>query len=149
MTSLNNGSYILRQADLFKIDSVKMLSRAYIIGGGKSSKSIEFDDENRKTFSISGPRHSALSKKSRLYDTLQYSGLIMSVLTDKEGFDRFKNKKNSEKINVYDIQIGGTSFINLEEVNNKEYDRRLSLVIFFSIAYGIYLIFYFHYRMKE
>jgi hypothetical protein len=126
-----------------------MLSRAYIIGGGKSSKSIEFEDEKRNTYSISGPRHSALSKKSELYDTLQYSGLTMSVLTDKEGFESYKNKSNSDKIDVYDIQIGGASFISLDEVNSKEYNRILSLVIFFSIAYGIYLIFYFHYKMKE
>lgn len=126
-----------------------MLTRAFIVVAGKSSKSIEFEDENRKTFSISGPRHSTLAKKSGLYDTLQYSNLVMSVFTSREGYNKYNDKSNDDKIEVYDIQIGETSFINLDEVNSKEYDRRLSLVIFFSIAYGISLIFYFHNRMKE
>lgn len=128
-----------------------MLTGAFIIpdGGKSSSKSIEFEDESRKTFSISSSRYSALSKTSNLYDTLQYSGLVMNVFTDQEGYDRYYNKNNSNKIEVYDIQIGGTSFINLAEVNSKEYNSRLSTMIFISIVYGICLIFYFYKRMQE
>jgi hypothetical protein len=151
LESLNSKSYIYKQADYFKIDSVKMLTRAFIIsvGGKSSSKSIEFEDENRKTFSISSSRYSALSNKSKLYDTLQYSSLVMSVLTDKAGYDNYYNKNNSDKIEVYDIQIGGMSFINLAEINNKEYDNRLSTIFFISIVYGACLIFYFYKRLKK
>lgn len=125
-----------------------MLSRAFIVGNGKSSTSIEFEDENGKTFSINGPRYTALSGKSDLYDTLQYSRLVISVLTDKEGLGRYNNKSDNSKIDVYDIRIGATSFISLDRINKEEHDRRLSLIIFFSIAYGIYLLVYFHYRKK-
>ncbi len=151
ISSLNSKSYILKQTDFFKIDSVKMLTRAFIIadGGKSSSKSIEFEDESRKIFSISDSRYDALSKKSKLYDTLQYSSLVMNVITDKQGYDIYYNKNNSDKIEVYDIQIGGTSFINLAEVNNEEYDKRLATIIFISIVYGVCLIFYFYKRMTE
>ena len=151
ISSLNSKSYILKQPDFFNIDSVKMLTRAFIIadGGKSSSKSIEFEDESRKTFSISSSRYSALSKKSSLYDTLQYSGLVMTIFTDKEGYDGYYNKNDSDKIEVYDIQIGGKSFINLAEVNSKEYDSRFSTIIFISIVYGICLIFYFYKRLNE
>jgi hypothetical protein len=145
---LNNRSYILKQSDLFKIDSVNILSRAFIVGGGKSSKSIEFEDENRKLFLISGPRLSSLVDRSKLYDTLQYSNLIISVFTTKIGFNNYYNENNYDKIDVYDIKVGDISFINLEDVNSEEYYRRLSLIIFFSIAYGICLLAYFYFRKK-
>ena len=148
INSLNSKSYILKQPDFFKIDSVKMLTRAFLIGKS-SARSIEFEDESGKTFSISSSRYDALSKTSNLYDTLQYSALVMNVFTDKEGNDRYYNKNNSDKIEVYDIQIGETFFINLAEVNSEEYDRRSSITITFFIVYGICLIFYFYKRMQE
>ena len=101
------------------------------------------------TITLSNEVTSALSNKSSLYDTLQYSSLVMSVLTDKAGYDNYYNKNNSDKIEVYDIQIGGMSFINLAEINNEEYDNRLSTIIFISVVYGACLIFYFYKRLKQ
>jgi hypothetical protein len=148
INSLNSKSYILRQTDFFGIDSVKMLAKAFLIGNS-SGRSIEFEDENRKTFSISDSRYDALSKTSNLYDTLQYSALVMKVFTNKEGYDRYFNESNSDKIEVYDIQIGETSYINLAEVNREEYNSRLATIIFIAKVYGICLIYYLYKRVQK
>ena len=48
-------SYLLNQSDLYKIDTVKMLSRAFYINSAKMSTSgIEFKDTKNKTFRIKG-----------------------------------------------------------------------------------------------
>src|SRR5688572_4021166 len=77
LISLNTGSYIYRYSDLHKIDSVKLLDRAFF-AGGRSGKRIQFNDENNKTFRISGSSYSAIIDKDSLYDTLQYSNSIMT-----------------------------------------------------------------------
>lgn len=127
-------------SDLFTIDSVKMLSRAYIIGGGKSaSKSFQFDDETYKTFWLDGSRYLAVKNLSELYDTLQYSDLVMKIYTDEKSYDSYHNKKSKVKIEVLGIQMGNKSYIALDDINREERKGRISLLIFFSIAYLIFL----------
>jgi hypothetical protein len=139
-----NKSYVLTKSDLFPIDSVRMLSRAYIIGGGKSSsKSIQFDDETYKTFWITSSRYLAVNDFSRLYDTLQYSDLVMKIYTDKEGYKNYFDKKNKDKIEVYGIEVGNTSYIPLDDINKEERGRRTSILIFFTIAYFIFVLVHF------
>lgn len=148
LSSLNTGSYAVNKNDIFKIDSVKMLTRAFMLTG-KNSKGIEFEDENRKTFIIDGARYDAIPDKFKLYDTLQYSDLVMSVFTDKTGLGNYRNKDNTDKIEVYNIEIGETSFINLNRINKKEHANRKSTIIFISVAYCVALIFYFRQRKKK
>ncbi|SHG05162.1 hypothetical protein SAMN02745131_04190 [Flavisolibacter ginsengisoli DSM 18119] len=141
---LLNKSYVLTKSDLFHIDSVRMLSRAYIIGGGKSSsKSIQFGDETYKTFWITSSRYLAVNDFSRLYDTLQYSDLVMKIYTDKEGYNNYFDKKNKDKIEVYGIEVGNTSYIPLDDINEEESGRRTSILIFFTIAYFIFVLVHF------
>jgi hypothetical protein len=144
IVALVNKTYVLTKSDLVPIDSVRMLSRAYIIGGGKSSsKSIEFDDETYKTFWITSSRYLAVNDFSMLYDTLQYSDLVMKLYTDKEGYNNYFDKNNKDKIEVYGIEVGNTSFIPLDDINKEERGRRTSILIFFTIAYFIFVLVHF------
>lgn len=145
-SSLNTGSYAVNKKDIFKIDSVRMLSRAFLLTG-KNSRGIEFEDEKRKTFIISGTRYGVMPDK--LYDTLQYSDLVMSVFTDRTGFENYHNKDNADKIEVYNIQIGETLFIDLNRINKQEEDKRRSTIIFLSAAYCFALVYYFRQRKKK
>jgi hypothetical protein len=145
-SSLNTGSYAVNKKDIFKIDSVRMLSRAFLLTG-KNNRGIEFEDEKRKTFIISGTRYDVISEK--LYDTLQYSDLVMSVFTDKTGAEKYRNKDNNDKIEVYNIQIGETSFIDLNRINKQEYNNRQSTIIFISAAYCFAAVYYFRQRKKK
>ena len=135
---------MLTKSDLFPIDSVRMLSRAYIIGGGKSSsKSIQFDDETYKTFWITSSRYLAVNDFSKLYDTLQYSDLVMKIYTDKGGYNNHFDKRNKDKIEVYGIEVGNTSYIPLNDINKEERGRRTSILIFFTVAYCIFVLVHF------
>ena len=139
-----NNSYVFTKADLFTIDSIKMSSRAHIIGGGKSSSpSVQFDDETYKTFWITSSRYLAINDFSKLYDTLQYSDLTMKIYTDKEGYKNYFDKKNKDKIEVYGIEIGNKSYIPLNDINKQERGRRTSILIFITVAYCIFLLVHF------
>jgi hypothetical protein len=142
--SLLGKSYVLTKSDLFPIDSVRMLSRAYIIGGGKtSSKSIQFDDETYRTFSITGPRYLAITDFSTLYDTLQYSGVVMKVYTNKQGHSNYFDKNSKDKIEVYGIEVGNKSYISLDDISKKEKVRTTSILSFCTIAYCIFFLIHF------
>lgn len=144
IVALVSKSYVLSKSDLFPIDNVRMLSRAYIIGGGKSSsKSIQFDDETYKTFWITSSRYLAVNDFSKLYDTLQYSDLVMKIYTDKEGYNNYFDKRNKDKIEVYGIEVGNTSYIPLDDINKEERGRRTSILIFFTVAYCIFVLVHF------
>jgi hypothetical protein len=133
---LQNKSYVLTKADLFTLDSVRMLSRAYIIG---KSRAIKFDDETNKTFWISGSRNSAVADFSKLYDTLQYSELVMKIYTDKTGYNNYIDKQNSNPIEVYGIEIGNKSYISLSGVNKNQRQGEITILIFCSVVYCIFL----------
>jgi hypothetical protein len=126
---------------LFPIDSVRMLSRAYK-GGTKTTTDIHFDDETYKTFWITGSRYQAITDTeiSKLYDTLQYSDLVMKIYTDKEGYKNYFDKNNKDKIEVYGIEIGGREYIPIDKVNKDEREGRISILIFFTIAYCIFIL---------
>jgi hypothetical protein len=144
VSALTNKSYILTRSDVFSIDSVKMLSRAFQISTGTktSSRSIEFQDEKYKTFSIDGIYYDAIVERQKLYDTLQYSELLMQIFTDKNGYHDYFEKRNNDKIKVYGIMVGNKSFMSLDSINKKERDRRISILIYFSVAYSIFLLIY-------
>jgi hypothetical protein len=142
--ALSSKSYVITKSDLFRIDNVRMLSRAYIIGGGKSSsKSIQFEDEAYKTYWITSSRYLAVNDFSKLYDTLQYSDLVMRIYTDKEGYNNYFDKRKKDKIEVYGIEVGNTSYIPLDDINKEERGRRTSILIFFTVAYGTFVLVHF------
>ena len=119
-----------------------MLSRGYLIGGGKSaSKSIQFDDETYKTFRITSSRYLAVKDFSKLYDTLQYSALVMKIYTDKEGYENYFDKGKNDKIEVYGIEVGGMPFIFLNDINREERKRRIFILIFFYFLYSLFAVF--------
>lgn len=137
ITTLSTGSYIRNEKDLYRIDSVKMLRGVYTIGGPKSGRSWQFEDETYKEFYFSGPAESAVTYTKELFDTLKYSSLFMTVYTDKSGFENYYNKSNDEKIDVLGIQLGDKKYFTLTGLNNAEKSRITSLLIFCSIIYTI------------
>jgi hypothetical protein len=149
LTNIASDKYQLDRTDLRKIDNVKMLSRAYYQYAAKSNgpSGIEFVDELKKKFVITGARFKAI-EGGALYDTLRYSNLEFSVLTDRQGA-KASTTSSDDNIEVYDVIIGGKSFIDLAKVNDAEKSRWFSLLIFFSIVYVICLIFYFKKRMED
>lgn len=140
--ALISKSYILTKPDVFSIDSVQMLSRAFKVSNGTKtpSHSIEFQDEKYKTFSIDGIYYDAIVDREELYDTLQYSELVMQIFTDKNGYRNYFEKRNNDKIKVYGIKVGNKSYMSLDNINKKERGRRISILIYFSVAYCIFLL---------
>jgi len=116
---LVDKSYILKSSDIFKIDSVKILSRAYYLTHSKnSSKStLEFEDLTLKTFRLESLNLDAPEDLKTLYDTLQYSKTVLTIYTDKEGLENYRNQNNDSNIPVLNISIGDKSFGNLNAVN--------------------------------
>lgn len=147
---LLNHRYSVSTKNLYKLDSVKMLERAYKQVPAKSTvpDAIEFEDENRKTFIISGTRYRAIRKNSRLYDTLQYGNIAMTILTDKVGYANYYIKDKTKPIEVYDVVLGQTSFIDLNKANRFEYSRHILVLISYSAVYIVCLAVYLNSRRK-
>jgi hypothetical protein len=142
VSALTSKSYILTKSNVFSIDSVKMLSRAFHVSTGTktSSRSIEFQDEKYKTFSIDGIYYDAIIDRQKLYATLQYSELVMQIFTDKNGYHDYFEKSNNDKIKVYGVKVGNKSYMSVDSINKNERDRRISILIYFSVAYCIFLL---------
>jgi hypothetical protein len=119
-----------------------MLNRAFQVSTWTktSSRSIEFQDEKYKTFSIDGIYYDAIIDRQKLYDTLQYSELVMQVFTDENGYHDYFEKRDNDKIKVYGIKIGNKSYMSFDNINKKERGRRISILIYFSVAYCIFLL---------
>lgn len=149
MTNITNSKYQLRTEELTRLDNVKLMSRAYYQYAAKSNgpSGIEFEDEKGRNYVITSSRFKAIDGQD-LYDTLKYSNLEFSVLTDKAGAKIF-NSTSKDNIEVYDIIVGDKSFITSTDVNEAEKTRRSSLLIFSLVVYCGCLIFYFKKRMDN
>ena len=121
-----------------------MLDQRKIVGRGKTGSAIEFRDECWKTFRISGSAKRAIEEQEELLDTMRYSNLVMSIWTDREGFQRYHAANDDDIIEVYGISIGDKSYINLDEINAAERKGIIELLIFCSVGYIIFLSIHFY-----
>jgi hypothetical protein len=143
-------SYVLNKSDLCKIDTVKLLDRAFYLHSGNNYQvsGIEFEDKNYKNFRITGSSWNKLQDGRQLYDTLQYNGLTMTILTDKDGYAHYFDKTNNNNIDVLGLTIADKSYIKLNDLNNDDKDRKCDMIIFFSITYCIFLFIHFYRVLK-
>jgi len=49
----------------------------------------------------------------------------MTILTDKVGYANYFDKNNRRPIEVYDLVLGQTSFIELDQANRFEHSRHI------------------------
>ena len=126
------------------------MGRAYTNSPARANgpAEIEFRDDKEHHLVIRGSNYKAIDGRE-LYDTLKYDGLVFSILTNENGYKTFYQRNSTNKIEVYDVIIGGTSYINLDDINNAELNRRYSHLVALFIIYSICLIFYFWYKMNK
>ncbi len=129
-------TYELHSNELVKIDSVRMLSRAY----STKSRDIDFEGEMRKSFRIGGASSSAIDDFKELYDTMQMSSLVMKIATDQSGVNAYFDPSNRDIIKVYGLEIGNKSYISIERLNEEERKNRKSLLAFISLFYVAFLV---------
>lgn len=146
---LISKSSVLTKSDLYKLDSVKMLERAYYVHSAKMSTSgIEFEDSRYKSFRITGSSWNTIINRNELYDTLQYSQTYLTIFTNKEGFKNYYSKNNNDKIDVLGLDIGIKSYIKLNELNDDDKKRKYEMMLFFSFFYVIFLLIHFYRILK-
>jgi hypothetical protein len=63
----------------------------------------------------------------------------MKIYTDRRGYHNYFNATNHDKIEVYEI-VGTRSYISLEDINRREKEERIFILIFLSIAYSLFLL---------
>lgn len=137
--SLNTESYAIDKSGLYKLDSIKMLSKAERIGGPKSGHSIVFDDETFMSFQIAG----MADLSSELNEKLKFSETIMTIYTDKVGYENYLKKDNSNRIKVFELEIGNKKYINIENINDNRRKSNYQLLFIFSLLYLVFLIIHF------
>jgi hypothetical protein len=144
---LKNKTYSIKESELYKLDSIKLMDKAYLFRAGKNtSDRYEFVDKNDFPFIIDQSYNSIINK-SQTYDTLQYSTTVLTVYTDKEGYENYSKGNKSTDIEVYQFAIGNKKYIDIEKLNNFKREVINELLIFFSIIYLI--LFIYIYRLEK
>ncbi|RYE02199.1 MAG: hypothetical protein EOP50_00625 [Sphingobacteriales bacterium] len=133
----------------FRLDSVRMLERAYSLTAARSSviSAYEFQDESHHNFRLEEPYLSGIISGSRLYDTLQYSNLVMTIVTDKEGFKNFQ-RPSKDPISIHGIKVGGMDFIDSRRVKAQVRKAARDTSIFSALVYIVVICVYFYKRRR-
>ncbi|HEY2726534.1 MAG TPA: hypothetical protein VGI61_05145 [Parafilimonas sp.] len=97
---------------------------------------MEFQSKNNYFFSIEANIFLSIINKQQLEDTLMYDDIAFIPYTNKKYFDKYKSVKYPIYIKVYQIQIGNTKYINIENVNCLNKNGLLLKVILFSLVIG-------------
>jgi hypothetical protein len=146
--SLTNNSYLINESNLYKLDSIKLMDKVYLTGGGRgSSEHYEFEDTNGFAFIIDGKEYSSITNNSFVYDTLQYSSTFLTIYTDKDGYENYLQGNKSTNIEVYQFSIGDKKCIDINKLNSDIKKVKTENLIFLSIAYV--LLFTYFYRLKK
>lgn len=138
LSKLKNGSYNIDESKLYKLDTIKLIDKAYLIKLGKNSSArrYEFKDENFFSFSISNRQYQAITEKKFVYDTLQNCNTVVTLYTDKDGLDNYINGQKSRIIPVYQLAIRGKKYIDIDKCNIWEKGEIIELIL---VYLGIYI----------
>jgi hypothetical protein len=137
---IKTKSYYIKRIELYKLDSIKLLSKAYNIEGPKSVTSYIFDDETFKTFIIAGMADISFELKEKL----KFSETVMTIYTDKEGYENYLKKDNKNEITVFELIINNKKYIDADDINiNREKQKKISIYVY-SFLYLLFLIIHFY-----
>ncbi len=140
LMEIKTKSYFINRTELYKLDPVKLLSKAYDVGGPKSGTSYIFDDETFKTFVIAG----MADISSELREKLKFSETVMTVYTDKEGYENYFKKDSKNEIKVFELIIGNKRYIDADNISiNRGEQKNISLYVY-SFLYLLFLIVHFY-----
>jgi hypothetical protein len=133
--TLTLKKYIVKESEIFKIDSFKLQGKAFYESGGKYlSPKYVFESTNGYSFNIKKAIFKGIAYKKELADTLQYHELSFLVYSDKKTQELYFASKEPIGISVLQFQIGNKKYINIEKANREAKNkllRNISLDIFF------------------
>jgi len=140
LNALNTKSYVFKKSELYKLDSIKMLSKLYKINNGKAGSSYKFSDETYKTFVFNGNA----DVSAELVEKLESSEAVMNIYTDNEGYENYYKKDDGNIIEVFELEIGNRNYINIADINIEKGKRKYQFLFIMSILFLFFLIIHFY-----
>jgi hypothetical protein len=138
---LTSNAYYIDETKLYKLDTFHLLNRAYETsksrGRGSSREQLKFQSKDGYSFSIEANVFLSVINKQQLNDTLMYDDIAFIPYTNKKYFDKYISIKYAIYIKVYQIQIGNTKYINIENVNSLNKRSLLIKIILFSLVIAL------------
>ncbi len=118
-TQLLLGSYLKKEKQLFRLEAITLLAKAYTSSGGRhGGKSLHFEDTNRYRYLVDNVVYNSILKRDFLRDTLEYHGTKLTVYTDKNGYEAYLKKLKNKNVDVYQLEVGNMQYIDLEKANH-------------------------------
>ena len=127
---------------LYTIDSIRILGKAYTLRNPESSTTtgVIFEDLSRHNFQLSGTAWASTINQSFLLDTLQYSQTVLTIQTDKEGFNTYSRNGANQTISILGLSIDSKPQISTEQIPVLEKARDLNWTVLTSIGYLVGLL---------
>ncbi len=134
--SLVNKTYVIDESKLYRIDSVKLMSKAFGLPGKGSNTGFEFDDERGFNYIVSGESCTSITNKKLVRDSFKYSALVLTVYTNKEGINDYIKSLKSRTIEVFQLSIANTKYIDINNLNKCRKKTMTKSLLVFSLLFG-------------
>ncbi len=139
-------TYYVDEAGLYRIETFHLSGSAHEEtknAGRYSSKSyLAFESTNGYSFSIADNVFLAIKNKQKLEDTLSYHDIKFTVFSNRENYNNYRSHKEPIFLEVYQVQIGNTKYIDVSLLNKLLKGDRL-LIMFYTpltiIFFGVLL----------
>jgi len=137
-----NNKVVLNENEWIRLDSIRLLSRAYTLTSKGTVSGYEFQGLNGANFGISEPEFSALIDPEFLYNKLQYSSTIVTVFTTRKGKKEFDKGFSiaSRHVPVRQLIIDNKKYIDTTQFAPLNRKRFFTLIGFTLISYLIFVI---------
>ena len=158
--SLVSKTYFIDESKLYKLDTFHLYNRAYITSDGAAGRhsrsefrrQLQFQSTNGYSFAIRGNTFESISKMERLKNVLLYddnSFIANTTLnhdvafipyTSKEVFEEYKSTAYPIHIEVSQLQIGNTKYIDINQLNNLSRSRLKTAIIKPAFIAGVIIL---------
>jgi hypothetical protein len=131
-------TYYVNEADLHRIDTFHLFGRAHEetkhVGKYSSKSYLAFESTNGYSFSIADNAFLAIKDKQKLEDTLMYHNIKFTVFSNRENYNNYRNNKKPMLLEVYQMQIGDTKYIDNSFLNKLLKGDKLLVVLCTPLA---------------
>lgn len=135
---LASKDYIVKEADIHRVDSFRLQGKAFYNSGGKSnSPYYDFTSTNGYSFTIDNFVYDGIINKSEFRDTFYYHNLKFIAYSDQKTAALYRKSKTPIFIDLLQVQVGDKKYISVEGINESYRHKFIS-----NLIVGIFLLGY-------
>lgn len=135
---LVSKKYMVRETDIYMVDSFRLQGKAFYNSGGKGrSPFYDFVSTNGYSFTVDDFVYDAIINKNEFRDTFSYHNLKFIAYSDQETVTLYKKSKTPIFIDLLQVQVGDKKYISVDGMNEGFRHKFIS-----NLIVGIFLLGY-------